>query len=135
MAKLFNLEIVTPEHVEFTGAVQSVTCPGVQGSFQVLYNHAPFLSSLDIGIVKVTDGDGAEQLYAVSGGISQVFQNEMRLLADTAERADRIDLDRARSARERAEKRLQERDEAIDHERARTSLMRAINRIKLVEQE
>ncbi len=135
MANLFNLEIVTPERVEFSGAVQSVTCPGVQGSFQVLHNHAPFLSSLDIGVVKVLDGEGAEQLYAVSGGISQVFHNEMRVLADSAERADRIDLDRARRARERAEQRLRERDEAIDHERARTSLMRAINRIKLVEQE
>ena len=134
MANIFNLEIVTPERVEFSGAVQAVTCPGAQGTFQVLHNHAPFLSSLDIGIVKVVDGEAATQYFAVSGGISQVFHNEMRILADTAERSDRIDVERARRARERAEQRLHERDENIDHERARSALMRALNRIKVVEQ-
>jgi len=135
MTKSFTLEIVTPDHVEFTGPVQSVNCPGVQGRFQVLYNHAPFLSTLDVGVLKVIDEAGETQTYAISGGVSQVFHNEMRVLADSAERTDHIDLERARQARERAEQRLRDRDEAIDHERARLALLRALNRIRAVEQE
>jgi F-type H+-transporting ATPase subunit epsilon len=133
MANLFSLEIVTPERVEFNAAVQSVTCPGVQGRFQILHNHAPFLSSLGVGILKVIDEAGDTLVYAISGGVAQVYQNEMRVLADTAERSDRIDIERAQRARERAEQRLHERDEEIDHDRARLALMRAINRMKAVE--
>jgi F-type H+-transporting ATPase subunit epsilon len=133
MANLFDLEIVTPKRVEFTGQVASVTCPGVQGRFQVLHGHAPFLSSLDVGFMKVTGEDGKDVLYAVSGGIAQVFHNQMRVLADTAERAESIDIERARSARERAEERLKAKKESTDVERARSALMRAINRLQVAE--
>lgn len=133
MANLFDLEIVTPQRVEFTGQVESVNCPGVQGRFQVLHNHAPFLSSLDVGFMKVTGDDGKDQIYAVSGGIAQVFHNQMRVLADTAERAENIDITRARSAKERAEQRLKVKEESTDIERARSALMRAINRLQVAE--
>lgn len=133
MANHFKLEIVTPQGVKFDGDVESVTCPGKQGRFQVLYNHAPFLSSLEIGLMKVVDAEGTEHTYAVSGGVSQMFHNAMRIIADTAELAENIDVERARGARQRAEERLQSRDENIDHERARIALMRAVNRIKAVE--
>ena len=133
MANHFKLEIVTPQGLKFDGDVESVTCPGKQGRFQVLHNHAPFLSSLEIGLMKVVDAAGKEHTFAVSGGISQMFHNFMRIIADTAERAENINIERARSARERAEERLKSRDESIDHERARIALMRAVNRIKAVE--
>ena len=133
MANLFDLEIVTPKRVEFSGQVASVTCPGVEGRFQVLRGHAPFLSSLDMGLMKVTGEDGNDVLYAISGGIAQVFHNQMRILADTAERADSIDIERARSARERAEQRLKTKEESTDMERARLALMRAINRLQVAE--
>lgn len=131
MAHHFELEIVTPQRKEFSGSVESVSCPGDQGRFQVLYNHAPFLSTLAVGMVKVVDAEGAETHYAVSGGLAQVFHNQMRLLADTAERADRIDVGRAERARQRAEERLRQRGEEIDEERARAALLRAVNRLKI----
>ncbi|MDT8322843.1 MAG: F0F1 ATP synthase subunit epsilon [Bacteroidota bacterium] len=133
MANLFDLEIVTPQRVEFTGQVASVNCPGAEGRFQVLHNHAPFLSSLDVGLMKVTGSDGKDVLYAVSGGIAQVFHNQMRVLADTAERSDHIDVQRARSAQQRAEQRLKAKEESTDVERARSALMRAINRLQVAE--
>jgi F-type H+-transporting ATPase subunit epsilon len=131
MANLFELEIVTPQRKPFSGSVASVSCPGEQGRFQVLHNHAPFLSTLAVGMVKVVDAEGVETHYAVSGGLAQVFHNKMRLLADTAERAEDIDVDRAERARQRAEERLRQRGEELDEDRARIALLRAVNRLKI----
>ncbi len=133
MAHHFELEIVTPQKKEFSGNVESVSCPGEQGRFQVLHNHAPFLSTLAIGVVKIVDEQGAEWRYAVSGGVAQVFHNNMQLLADTAERSDEIDVTRAQSAQQRAEERLRQHAEDIDEERARAALMRAVNRLKVAQ--
>jgi F-type H+-transporting ATPase subunit epsilon len=131
MANLFELEIVTPQHRQFSGSVESVSCPGEQGRFQVLHNHAPFLSTLTVGMVKVVESGGAEILYAVSGGIAQVFHNQMRILADSAERADLIDVARAERAKQRAEERLAARTAEVDQDRAHLALLRAINRLKI----
>ncbi len=133
MANFFELEIVTPQKKEFSGNVESVSCPGEQGRFQVLHNHAPFLSTLAIGVVKIIDEQGTEWRYAVSGGVAQVFHNRMQLLADTAERADHIDVTRAEHAQQRAEERLRQRGEEIDEDRARAALLRAINRLKVAQ--
>ncbi|MFZ1731273.1 MAG: F0F1 ATP synthase subunit epsilon [Bacteroidota bacterium] len=134
MAHLFELEIVTPQKKEFSGNVESVTCPGQQGRFQVLHNHAPFLSTLAVGEVKVIDEQGIELHYAISGGVSQVFHNKMQVLADSAERADQIDVNRAKRAQERAEERIHQHHESVDEDRARAALMRAINRLKVSQQ-
>lgn len=131
MANLFELEIVTPQHKQFSGSVESVSCPGEQGRFQVLHNHAPFLSTLTVGMVKVVDSGGVDILYAVSGGIAQVFHNHMRILADSAERSDQIDVARAERAKLRAEERLAARSAEIDHDRAHAALLRAVNRLKI----
>ena len=132
MDKLFDVELVTPQRVEYTGKVVSVSCPGVEGRFQVLYNHAPFLSALTIGLLSFEFADGSKQVYAVSGGVAQVFHNHVRILADTAERSDSIDAARAVRAKERAEARLKVRSEDIDAERASAALHRAMNRLKAV---
>ncbi len=133
MANFFELEIVTPQRKEFTGTVQSVSCPGAQGRFQVLHNHAPFLSTLTVGELKIIDGEGAEFRYAISGGVAQVFHNTMHVLADCAERSDKIDVARAERARLRAEERLQQHAEEIDEDRARAALLRAVNRLKIAQ--
>jgi F-type H+-transporting ATPase subunit epsilon len=130
MDKLFEVELVTPHGVEYEGKVLSVTCPGSEGLFQVLYNHAPFLSSLAIGLLTLQFDGGEKSVYTISGGVVQVFHNHVRILADSAERTDRIDAARALQARERAVMRLKTKDENIDTERARIALMRAINRLK-----
>lgn len=130
--KELNLEIVTPSKVSFTGLVKSITVPGSAGSFQILFNHAPIISSLDIGVVKIVDVDGKEKKYSCSGGTVEVLKNKILLLAESFESKDEIDVDRAKDALNRAKKRLsQTNEEEIDLARAEASLQRAINRLKL----
>jgi F-type H+-transporting ATPase subunit epsilon len=130
--KLYKLEIVTPQRIVFSGYVKSFSAPGVSGGFQILRNHAPFLTTIKIGEVKVEDADGNESLYATSGGFVEVSENRVTFLADTVERKDEIDVERARASSKRAEERLKKK-EGIDISRARASLARAINRLKVAD--
>jgi len=129
--KTFHLEIITPKRVVFKGEITSFTAPGVEGGFQVLHSHAPLLSSLKIGEVKITDAGGAEFRYAISGGFAEVRENNVILLAETAERTDEIDAERAKAALDRAQKRIAEKKEKVDIERAKLALYRAENRLKV----
>jgi len=129
--KTFQCDLITPQRVLFSGRVVSVRAPGTIGNFQVLYNHAPLLSSLTIGKIIIRLPDGSELLYAISGGFAEVRENRVLLLAETAERRDEIDVARAEAARDRALKRLKERSKDIDPERARAALKRALNRLQI----
>jgi F-type H+-transporting ATPase subunit epsilon len=129
--KTLHVEIVTPKRVVFKGEVTSFSAPGVVGGFQVLYNHAPLLSSLKIGEVKIKESSGTEFHYAISGGFVEVLENHILLLAETAERTDEIDAVRAKASRDRAQKRMSEKKQDIDFERARLALYRALNRLKI----
>jgi F-type H+-transporting ATPase subunit epsilon len=133
--KTFDLEIVTPQRVVYRGAAVSFTAPGTVGSFQVLYNHAPLLSSIGIGEIKLVDDRGQSLRYATSGGFVEVRENHVVTLAETAERADEIDVERAKAARDRALKRLEVKRSDIDLVRARAALRRAQNRLKIAGQE
>ncbi len=128
----FQLDIVTPEKTVYSGQVRHVQAPGSEGSFGVLSGHVPFLTSLQIGILNIDEEGGAELKMAISGGFAQVAPQGVTVLAETAERADQINVDRARSARERAEGRLaQSAAEAVDSARAQAALARALNRLKV----
>lgn len=127
----FDLEIVTPKKVTYRGVVTSFTAPGVVGGFQVLRSHAPLLSSLAAGEVKILDVSGSESRYATSGGFVEVRDNKVVMLAETAEKAEDIDVKRAEAARDRAQKRLEEKKIETDVERAKISLQRALNRLKV----
>lgn len=129
--KPFKLEIVSPERVVFSGDATSFSAPGVQGGFQVLVNHAPLLSSLEAGEIKVKTMDGADVRYATSGGFAEVRGNRVVVLVETAERADEIDTERAAASKARAEERLWFTGEGVDVERARASLQRALNRLRV----
>jgi F-type H+-transporting ATPase subunit epsilon len=133
--KLYHLDIITPQRVVFTGEVESFSAPGVLGGFQVLRSHAPLLSALAVGEVKVRTSQGEEYLYATSGGFVEVRENKVVLLADTAERSSEIDVDRATTARGRAEKRISEREKETDIDRARLALHRALNRLRIAGRE
>jgi len=131
--KPFKLEIITPSRVVFADDALGVSAPGVEGGFQVLRDHATLLSSLDPGRIKVLKADGSEILYATSGGVLEVFDNKVVVLAETAERADEINIDRARAAKERAERRLRTHDPEVDVDRAAMALRRALNRLRVAE--
>ena len=131
--KEFNLEVITPSKPVFNGAVVSVTVPGTLGNFQVLYNHAPILSSLEIGIVKIKLLSGDEKEFFTSGGTIEVLNNKVIILAESFESKDEIDLARAERSLERARERLSKGNKNnIDIVRAQASLNRALSRIKFV---
>jgi F-type H+-transporting ATPase subunit epsilon len=133
MAELF-LEIITPAKPFFKGVIKSVTVPGTDGGFQVLINHAPILSTIEIGSVKIELLDGTKKSYTVSGGTIEVVNNRVLVLANSIEAIDGIDVDRAKRAAERARKRLADRsDKQIDALRAENALKRALNRLQAVE--
>jgi F-type H+-transporting ATPase subunit epsilon len=129
--KVFQLEIVTPRGAIFNGGVESFSAPGAKGRFQVLRSHAPMLSSLRIGEIRVLDAEGTERRYAISGGFVEVRNNAVIVLADAAENAGEIDVERATNARDRSKKRIAEKNPQTDLDRARLSLQRALNRLKI----
>jgi F-type H+-transporting ATPase subunit epsilon len=133
MAANIKLEVVTPARVVVSEASQIVAAPGSLGEFGVLSGHTPFLTSLKTGILRYTDAKGAEQFVFISGGFAEALPNKVTVLAESAERRGDIDLDRAKAALERAQKRLEEDHtrEDIDFVRARAALERALVRIKL----
>jgi len=130
-----NVEIVTPSKTAYEGKIRSITIPGSLGSFQVLYNHAPLMSSFEPGKIKIVDIGGEDLEYATGGGTVEVQNNNVIVLAESFESPDEIDIDRAKKAFDRAKKRLaRETDEKdIDMIRAEAALKRAINRLKITD--
>ena len=128
--KPFALDIITPERTVLSTQAVSVSAPGVEGGFQVLFQHAPLLSALEIGRVTVRSADGTEQVYATSGGVLEVRDNKVLVLLETAERLQDIDVQRAEAARDRAQQRLAHRTPDLDIIRAEASLHRALNRLR-----
>ncbi|NIS75723.1 MAG: F0F1 ATP synthase subunit epsilon [Deltaproteobacteria bacterium] len=106
MEERVRLEIVTPERLLFSEDVDEVIAPGHLGEFGVLPEHTPFITLLDIGILKYRQGEREKQV-AVSGGFAEVLENKVLILARTAEFAEEIDVDRAKRALERAEKSIE----------------------------
>jgi len=133
MAENIRLEIVTPEKSVVSEDVQIVVAPGSLGEFGVLVGHTPFLSTLKVGTVRYTDAKGAEKSVFVSSGFAEALPDKVTILAESAERRRNIDLDRAKSALERAQQRLDidEKKDKTDYIRARASLERAMHRLKL----
>lgn len=134
MAGNIHLEIVTPTRSVVSEEVEIVVAPGSQGEFGVLIGHTPFLTSLRLGTIRYKDKSGTERFVFVSGGFAEVLPDKVTILAESAERRKDIDLERAKAAIERAQRRLAgEVKEDIDFVRARAALERAMHRLKLVE--
>ena len=126
-----ELEIITPSKSAYKGPVKSVTLPGTLGNFQVLFNHAPLLSSLEIGRIKIELPDEKKVEYVTGGGTVEVTDNKVLVLADSFESSEEIDVARARESYLRAKKRLAVKSkDDFDENRAQASLHRAINRMK-----
>jgi F-type H+-transporting ATPase subunit epsilon len=131
--KELNIEIITPSKPVFNGKVKSISLPGTLGNFQVLFNHAPLLSTFEIGKIKIVGLDDKETEYATSGGTVEVLTNKILVLADSFESKEDIDIERAERSLQRAKDRIANRNkEKIDEIRAEASLRRAVNRLKFV---
>jgi F-type H+-transporting ATPase subunit epsilon len=132
MEKKISVEIITPSKSAYKGEVKSVTLPGTVGSFQVLFNHAPILSSLEIGRIKIEELDEKVVEFATGGGTVEIRDNKVLVLVDSVESASEIDVERAKNSYQRAKERLSiQSQKQTDIARAEASLHRAMNRMKL----
>jgi F-type H+-transporting ATPase subunit epsilon len=127
------LEIVTPERLAYSGEVDSVQVPGSEGELGILPHHAPLVSMLGIGELRIRTG-GNEELFAIAGGFVQVRPDKVVVMAETADMASEIDVQKAEDARREAERALAEGfEEPADLARARAALQRALLRIQVAE--
>lgn len=130
MEKL-RLVIVTPYGQVLSEEVEEITAPGSEGEFGVLPGHMPFFTTLKIGILTYKK-DGQTNYVFINSGYAEVTHDKVIITADSAERAEDIDLERAIKAKERAEERLKKM-EAVDVARATAALERATMRIQLAQ--
>ena len=131
--KTFHFEIITPEKVVLSEEIDSLEAPGVDGEFQILTDHTPFLTGLEAGQVTYTHS-GQKKYISISGGFCEVMPDKSVILAPTAEFSHEIDKERAEAAQDRAKKRLEAKgDPSIDGERARMALFRALNRLSVAD--
>ncbi|HKK32424.1 MAG TPA: F0F1 ATP synthase subunit epsilon [Desulfomicrobiaceae bacterium] len=129
MASSLKLEIVTPDRKVLSQDVEYVGAPGINGEFGVLPNHIPFLSALGIGSLYYTL-DGKRHYVFVAGGFAEISPSKVTVLAEIAEKAEEIDLERASKAQERAEQRMAQQQEKLDYARAQADMARAFHRMK-----
>jgi F-type H+-transporting ATPase subunit epsilon len=133
MAQQIRLEVVTPNGAVVSEDVDIVNAPGYGGDFGVLANHAPFLSTIRVGLLSYEQGKKRENLM-ISGGFCEVSNNKITFLVESAELGKQIDVDRALRAKERAEQRLakaSQHDDLINRTRAEAALQRALARMKV----
>jgi F-type H+-transporting ATPase subunit epsilon len=128
-----RLEIVTPEKLAYSDDVDAVILPGSEGELGILPHHAPLLSMLGAGELRVRKG-GLEESFAIVGGFVQVRPDKVVVMAETADLAAEIDLERAEEARREAERALEMGFvEPADLAQARAALQAALVRIRVAE--
>jgi F-type H+-transporting ATPase subunit epsilon len=127
------LEIVTPERLAYSDTVDAVVLPGAEGEMGVLPHHAPLLATLGIGELRIRKG-GVEEAFAIVGGFVQVRPDKVVVMAETADMASEIDVEKAQEARREAERALESGfHEGADLSLARAQLQQALLRIRLAE--
>ncbi len=128
-----RLDIVTAERAVYSEDVEMVIAPGVQGQLGILPHHTPLMTTLQAGELLIKKG-GQEVSLAISGGFLEVRPDKVVVLADSAERADEIDVSRAEEARRRAQERLNEKGQTgADEARTEASLGRSLVRLKVAD--
>jgi F-type H+-transporting ATPase subunit epsilon len=127
-----KLDIVTAEQLVFSDDVDIVVAPGIDGELAVLPHHAPLMTMLQPGELRVRKG-GEETYMAVTGGFLEVRPDRVTILADAAERVEDIDAARAEEARRRAEERLSGKISETDMARAEAALRRSLLRLRVAE--
>jgi len=125
------LEIETPQGLIYSEEVDEVTASGSEGEFGVLPGHVPFVTTLKIGMLTCKKGNETK-FFFVNWGYAEVGPEKVMILADSAERSEEIDIERARAAMKRAEERLKKAED-VDFARAESALERAVTRSQIVE--
>lgn len=131
MANTYQAQLLTPEGSRFEGQVVSVRVPGSNGDFQMLYNHAPIVSSLGIGKISIRQEGEKELNFAVSGGFVEMSNNQLTILAEKAEKSTEINREEALKLRDDIKKRRDSLD--YRNEDVETELAIAENRLKIAD--
>ncbi len=127
----FTLDVVTLKRIVFSEPIESVVAPGTVGYFGILAGHTPFVSSLQVGITKITKPGGEKLSLFTSGGFLMTDGKKVILLAEAAERPEEIDVARAQAARDRALARRRKPEPGTDLPRVEASLARAMVRLQV----
>ncbi|NNV07715.1 F0F1 ATP synthase subunit epsilon [Geobacillus sp. C56-T2] len=130
--KTIHVSVVTPDGPVYEDDVEMVSVKAKSGELGILPGHIPLVAPLEISAARLKKG-GKTQYIAVSGGFLEVRPDKVTILAQAAERAEDIDVLRAKAAKERAERRLQSQQDDIDFRRAELALKRALNRLNVAE--
>jgi len=139
-----KFEIVTPERVVLKEEIQQITVPTKAGEITVLPGHIPLVSNLQPGVIHIKKKNGEPEIISISGGFLEVLKNKIVILADTAERAEEIDLAKAEAAQQRAEelkvqakhldrKQFAEINASIERELAKTKAVKRWRKLKNIE--
>jgi len=127
-----KVDVVTAERLVFSGDVDIVVAPGVEGEMGILPQHTQLMTMLHPGEIRIRKG-AEEFSLVVTGGFLEVKPDRITILADAAERAEEIDISRAEAARKRAEERLAQHAPDMDVARAEAALRRSLTRLKIAE--
>lgn len=133
MAHTIHVDIVSPEGQLFAGEATMVFAPGVEGEIGVAPRHAPLLTALIAGVVRVQSEGHEEQSFYVGGGALEVQPNKVSVLADTAARARDLDEAAAQAAKQRAEEAMRDRTDTLDMAQAQAELARAMAQLRAIE--
>lgn len=134
MADSFQLEIVTPEKLVVKDRAEEMQIPGKNGYLGILPGHAPLITELSVGQITYRSGSETHSL-CVAWGFAEVLPDKVTILAETAERGEEVDCERAQKAKERAENRLVSGDPEVDVLRAQDALARATTRLEAAQKE
>ncbi len=133
MARTTHLDIVSAEKEIFSGIVEMVVATGELGEIGIVPGHAPLLTVLKPGEVRLTKPGGHQEIYYVSGGMLEVQPTSVTVLADAVERADSLDEAKALAAKHRAEEAIANKASEIDYSVATTELARAVAQIRAIQ--
>ena len=126
----YTVEIVTPIKDIILDNVTYLRCPGLDGAFGVMKKHREGVFALSIGELKIKK-NGKDKYFAIGGGFAEVLNDSVKLLVESLEKSNEIDLDRVNKSIERAKKRKTEQDIELNEARINASIARAINRLKI----
>ncbi len=124
-----QLDVVTPEKLVYSGKIDLLEGPAMDGLIGILPKHAPLVTGMKIGIVRIMN-EGEETEIAISDGFMEVLPDKISLVVRTAELPDMIDIERAESAKERAKERMEEASDRVEFAKAEASYERAVSRLK-----
>lgn len=133
MAMTMHVDVVSAEEEIFSGLAEMLFAPGVMGDLGIMPRHAPLLTRIKPGEVRIVTADGEEQFFYVSGGMLEIQPEAVTVLADTALRAKDIDEAAALEAKDRAEKALSERNSEIDYATTEAELAEALAQLQAVQ--